>query len=181
MLPGSHTVTYRDGGLVWTDENGESTVKVKEEEIVLVAGPSQDSQPGYLVFGLAETTDDEDPARPYRLVSLRAADLPVELLDKHLLGNVPEALQGRPDHKLNVVISTRSGVGRAQHFYDDVLQPLLAVLGWGPEIPTPTPDPVGSQYNLVVTKSSHSVGSSPSACSRLLLLRRLPLRRTSSC
>src|SRR3569833_3147904 len=155
-------VVFRDGELVWSDENGFGKVKIKEEEIVLITGPSRDSTSGYRIFHLSETP--EDTTQPYKLSVLPESSLPHNVLEKHLVkGGVPEFLRDLAAHQLHVIVSTRSGTGLAERCYDDVVPPLLAAFGLSPQTPMDLTDYSSNfssddeGYDLVVTKSPQSM------------------------
>lgn len=150
-------INYEDGRITWPNENqsdSEVARSIKSEEIVLVA---ERSGGGYLIFTLS--LGEEGAAEPFQLSSFTAPSLPRDLLDRFLRKNLPEYLSPGADSSLDVIISSKSGTGQSQKFYDTVLQPLLGALGLTRQgAPSPVNSPnSGKTYQVTVTKDADSV------------------------
>lgn len=150
-------IKYEDGRITWPGEaQGDSEVmrSIKTEEIILIA---EASSGGHLILALSQ--GEEGAAEPFQLSSFAAQRLPQELLDQFLLKNIPEYFGPGTDSSLDVLISTKSGIGQSQKFYDAVLQPLLGALGLsreGASSPVNSPNS-GKAYQVIVTKDADSV------------------------
>lgn len=127
-LPGEVSVIqYDKSALTWPadlDGSGGERATIKTQDIILLAGVVGG---GYLILTLGEGEPGEE--EPFRLSSFSASHLPQDLLDEHLLSDLPGLLKGGADSSLDVIVSVRSGTGLASKFYGAVLQPLLRTLG----------------------------------------------------
>ena len=86
---------------------------------------------------------------PFAFEAVTATGLPSSFLDKHIGPSRPTCLHVPPtDGKPNfhVVVSVRSGLGEAEHFFAGVVSPALAAYGLQE-----------SQYNVVTTVSEKSI------------------------
>lgn len=150
-------VKYEGGRITWPSEAGsgsEDASSIKTEEIVLIG---ELSGGGYLIIALRQA--EEGAAEPFQLSSFTAPSLPQDLLDRFLLKKIPEYLSPSSDSSLDVIISSKSGTGQSQKFYDKVLQPLLGALGLrseGASAGANSP-PSGKVYQVTVTKDADSV------------------------
>ncbi len=114
------------------------------EIITIIKSPELESpEYNYMVCGLKE--DEENPKEPFQLLLLRAKEVPKELLDTHLLRELSDSLRSGKD--FDVLVSTKSGTGRALEFWLSVLQPLLHVVREEPVEPR----------SVVITESDRSV------------------------
>ncbi|KAK7704973.1 hypothetical protein SLS64_008321 [Diaporthe eres] len=150
-------VKYKDGRITWPSgarSGSEDAGSVKTEEIVLIA---ELSGGGYLILALSQ--GEEGAAESFQLSSFTAPNLPQDLLDQFLLDKIPEHLSPSRDSSLDVIISSKSGTGQSQKFYDTVLQPLLGALGLaGEESSAGVNSPAnGKVYQVTVTKDADSV------------------------
>lgn len=150
-------VKYEDGRITWPSESqGDSELAggIKTEEIVLVAEVSGGS---HLILALSQ--GEEGAAEPFRLSSFTTRSLRQDLLDRFLLKHIPEHLSADSGSSLDVIISSKSGTGQSQKFYDAVLQPLLGALGLRGEEASPGIKSTagGKGYHVTVTKDEHSV------------------------
>lgn len=152
-LDHAHFINYANGELVWASQDGnieEPSGRIKEEDIVFILKhPDSD---GYLVYSLEEKPEDTE--HPFKLSALLTPTLPEELQGQ-LISQVPDQLVCDAGHRVSVVVSTRSGLCKAQQFYDDVLRPLLAALGITESNRGGASD-TGS-YDTIITQSSQTV------------------------
>lgn len=130
--------SYIDGALTW-----EST-KILDEDVITVIN-TLGGTAEYTIFSLEAVSGEGDAAKkaPFKLRTTNAMILPQDYLDRFLFTSLPAFLQ---DKKVSVLISTLSGTGLAQAFFDDVLHPLLRAIGFE-----------DSKYTVAKTKSTDSV------------------------
>ncbi|KKY38017.1 putative diacylglycerol kinase catalytic domain-containing protein [Diaporthe ampelina] len=150
-------VKYEDGRITWPSEaRGDSghAGSIRTEEIVLIA---EVSGGGHVILALSQ--GEEGAAEPFRLSSFTARSLRQDLLDRLLLKHIPDYLAAGSESSLDVIISSKSGTGQSQTFYDAVLQPLLGALGlWGEGALAGVNSPAGGKvYQVTVTKDADSV------------------------
>lgn len=150
-------VRYEDGRITWPSgaQGGRAaTLSIKTEEIVLVAGCSAGP---HLILVL--TQGEGGAAQPFQLSSFLAQGLRHDLLDRFLLKRLPEYLSAGPGSPLDVIISSKSGTGQSQKFYDAVLQPILRALGLRADAASAaTVAGTGqNKYRVTVTKDAESV------------------------
>ncbi|KAH6687712.1 S-adenosyl-L-methionine-dependent methyltransferase [Plectosphaerella plurivora] len=137
------TLRRRDNGqLVYTADDGE--VPIPTGEIICILSRAS----RYILVRLKEIPDEAET--PYRLHTHVIDDADKELLDKHLVQQVPEFLQD--GHELHIVVSTKSGTGLALKFWEAVVKPLLALLAGEEEQSKGVPDD-----SLLITESAQSV------------------------
>ncbi|POS73271.1 diacylglycerol kinase catalytic domain-containing protein [Diaporthe helianthi] len=153
-------VKYEDGRITWTSEaqsGGEGIRSIQTEEIVLIGEVSAGI---YLVLVLSPAEEGAAAAEPpFQLSSFTARSLPQHLLDGFLVKEIPEYLSASTESPLDVIVSSKSGTGLSQKFYDAVLQPLLGTLGLaGDGAPAAAESPTsGKSYRVTVTKDAESV------------------------
>ncbi|TLS29633.1 hypothetical protein PpBr36_00961 [Pyricularia pennisetigena] len=161
----------KDGGADQSTGNTHDSGTLHEHEILFICRESSSKSDtlsetkskdttSYIIYSVHENA--EDPEQPYRLSSLSAPRLPQSLLDTFLLDEPPAHLAGAED--LQVIISTKSGIGLAKAFYESVLSKLLTVFGLRAHdhhLTTPneqaSSNPTGPSYQLFVTRSRHSI------------------------
>ncbi|KAK3390237.1 ATP-NAD kinase-like domain-containing protein [Podospora didyma] len=118
--------------LVLAAPNGDINESFTREEVIFIRKAPKASD-GYLIYSLAEVASPKDD-KPFKLSVLLTPQLPEGLLAEFLLDEIPAHLQAHANKELHVIVSTRSGVGQAKPFYEDVLKPLLAAaLGLSPQ------------------------------------------------
>ena len=139
----SDQASYHDGVLSW--DRGQ----LREEDIITITKTkSSESDPvvGYTIWSLVPADPSQPaPEVPFKLSTIFATSLPKAFLDEHIFQGLPAYV----DHEVNalyVVISTLSGTGLAPRFFDDILEPLLRVIGLSE-----------SDYKVVRTQSAESV------------------------
>ncbi|KAG8159409.1 hypothetical protein KVR01_011070 [Diaporthe batatas] len=151
-------IKYEDGRIVWPSEAEggiQDALSIRTEEIVLIAEAS-----GGLHLILVLSHAEQDAAEPFQLSSFTARSLRQDLLDRFLLREAPEIFSAGTGSPLDVIISSKSGTGQSQKFYDAVLRPLLGALGLrgddgSPAVPNPQTS--GRAYKVTVTKDAETV------------------------
>ncbi|OLN97538.1 hypothetical protein CCHL11_01233 [Colletotrichum chlorophyti] len=115
--------TFVDGKLTFTSQRG--TESVRPEEIVFIIPAHRTLSPSPIICALREAPDSKE--FPYQLdVFFVSGDLPPELTNGLLLAHFPDHLNPRSGaHAVHFVVSTKSGVGHAPRFWENVVQPLL--------------------------------------------------------
>ena len=155
----AYHVYHANGKLVWTLREGDAEKPVddfKEQDIVFALRHLRgEDEAGYLIYSLAEQLDNTK--HPFKLSTAFARDLPPEVLDRHLLLQVPGHLAGDSGRQLHVVVSARSGVCQAEAFYDDILRPLLIATGVAGGDRSGTSSEDGLRYEVIITKSAQSI------------------------
>ncbi|KHN98058.1 Diacylglycerol kinase, catalytic domain protein [Metarhizium album ARSEF 1941] len=154
-----------DASFSWTDSD-KAEARASTHQVLFTADSSSADGAKYIICILREDPGTP-PSRPFRLDLLQTDEIPAELRNGHVISGMPPHLQPRPDNKVDVIVSTKSGTGRAQSFWQTVLQPLLQIAS------CQTPP---EQYGLVVTQDAQSVrqyakviGDSPVARTIILL------------
>ncbi|EOO03097.1 putative diacylglycerol kinase catalytic domain-containing protein [Phaeoacremonium minimum UCRPA7] len=156
-------IRYSDGELTWSSQNGkadDALGHLKDEEIIAILDSTTEDQ-GYSIFSLRQGSGDVE--EPFQLSAFSAQKLPQDVLDKHRLKTLPDSLRVDGKSDLHVIISTRSGTGLAEPFYNSVLQPLLEVLGLKDATAltstesAETPSHQTKGYHVTVTKDSQTI------------------------
>ncbi|KAM0258091.1 hypothetical protein ACHAQJ_003996 [Trichoderma viride] len=146
-------VSVLDGVISWKSSDGDNiTNQVKSQTVVFVLDLSQTAsdKTGYIISALVE--DAENPEERFRLLLLATASIPDEL-EQYRIGGLPSYLwpvEGEQD--VDVVVSTKSGVGLSLQFWQAVLQPLwslIAVLSFG--------ETDRGVLNIIITQDEQSV------------------------
>lgn len=153
-------VRVQDGNLVWTSpaNSGDGAQQQVRLDEVLFTLPAANAHAGSIIVCLKEHDGAEKqtpPQPPFQLVALRTD----EALPDQLLGDGRGRIEKLPDHlrssnanEVHVVVSTGSGLGLAGGFWEEVLRPVLALVGeaLGEEEASRPSD-------VVVTEDAHSV------------------------
>ncbi|CAK7198803.1 hypothetical protein SEUCBS139899_001469 [Sporothrix eucalyptigena] len=174
-------VAYENGELVIAASATAPEQRIQDDEILfIVRRQEHDGHPEeYHVCWLRESAataataapsdESEQPPPPpfafYTTVLDEAAakKIPSDVLRRHILADIASVFRdddptAPSSSSLHVVVSTRSGLGQAQAFYDGVLQPLLSVFGLTAVTNADDAVPRGQKsYNLLVTSSSRSI------------------------
>ncbi|KJZ79826.1 hypothetical protein HIM_00540 [Hirsutella minnesotensis 3608] len=119
-------VQIRDGNLTWTKLEGDSVVdQVSLNELLFIVDSSKSppERRGYVICCLQE--DLENQARPFRLLLVSTESLSRELLGHHVINQIPEYLRANHGNLVDVVVSTKSGLGLSLSFWQAVVRPLL--------------------------------------------------------
>lgn len=142
-----HDVEVTDTQLTWTNTRDNAKDHAATHEILFTIDVSSADSPNYIIFCLREDTENQSP---FELVLLTTNKIPEQLRKEHFIRGLLPHLQSTPSQKVDVIVSTKSGIGRAQLFWQDVLQPLL-------EAAAPSEPNTTKPYNLVVTQDAQSV------------------------
>lgn len=150
-------VQLQDGNLTWTHVDDDSSGQTTIDQVLFTIHPARSATQAdkYIICCLREDNPDnpDNPARPTSLLLLTTHAIPGELLNAPLLSHPPPHLQKTPHNEVDVVVSTKSGVGRARPFWQDVVRPLLqVVLRPGHTATTGQPP-----WNTIITQDAQSV------------------------
>ncbi|OAA47642.1 Diacylglycerol kinase, catalytic domain protein [Metarhizium rileyi] len=140
-----HSVEVTDATLGWRNADDTKESCTAHEIISTIHVSSADKQE-YFICVLRE--DTENQSRPFQLDLLQTDTIPAELYNEHVINDIPPHLQPTPGNRVDVIISTKSGTGRAQLFWQAVLEPLLRIAS----SPSTT-----EQYSLLVTQDAQSI------------------------
>lgn len=120
-------VSVFDGIISWNDSNnGRDEAKYQNLVFVLDLSQSPGPKTGYIIAILVE--DSESPEERFRLLLLSADTIPDELR-QHRISGLPSYLRPvKGKHVVDIIVSTKSGVGLSLQFWQSVLQPLWSVI-----------------------------------------------------
>ncbi|KFY16344.1 hypothetical protein V491_05356, partial [Pseudogymnoascus sp. VKM F-3775] len=135
---------YENSTLTWTTPQGtnegvssgsaEDKRTILESDVFAII-PTSSTPPAYTVYTVPAISSPENAALPVPDVELHKTKLsgaPEAFISKHLLSESSPHLT-LPAEDIHVVISSKSGTGKAAGFFESVLQPALKVLGLGEE------------------------------------------------
>ncbi|OBT43734.1 hypothetical protein VE00_05605 [Pseudogymnoascus sp. WSF 3629] len=149
--------TYENNTLTWTKApgttsegvsiDGENKCTILESDILAIV-PTSTTPPTHTVYTIPTISTPENTALPVPDVELHQTTLlgaPESFISKHLLSSSAPHLS-LPAEDIHVVISSKSGTGKAAAFFESVLAPTLKVLGLGED-----------GYQVVHTTSSETI------------------------
>ncbi|OBT49637.1 hypothetical protein VE04_10086, partial [Pseudogymnoascus sp. 24MN13] len=144
--------SYENNALTWikapgTVSNGEDKGSILESDILAII-PTSTTPPAHTVYTIPTVSTPENTALPVPDVQLHQTTLlgaPEAFISKHLLSS-PTPHLSLPAKDIHVVISSKSGTGKAAAFFESVLAPALKVLGLGED-----------GYQVVHTTSSETI------------------------
>ncbi|KAK1252815.1 hypothetical protein MKX08_004002 [Trichoderma sp. CBMAI-0020] len=143
-------VSVLDGVISWKPTSSNTTGQTKYQNVIFVLDQSQASsfgtKTGYIISALVEDAE-KSPEERFQLLLLATHSVPDELLQRFCIGDLPSYLKpvkGKQD--VDVIVSTKSGIGLSQLFWQTVLQPL-----WN------SVDELSSGVNVLITQDEHSV------------------------
>ncbi|KFY83014.1 hypothetical protein V498_08337 [Pseudogymnoascus sp. VKM F-4517 (FW-2822)] len=144
--------TYGNNTLTWTKRQGtnegvEHKGTILESDVLAII-PTSTTSPAYTVYTLPRLSTPDNTALPVPDVSFHTTQLisaPPAFISSHLLSSSTPHLS-LPADDIYVVISSKSGTGKAGAFFEDVLKPALKVLGLGED-----------GYQVVLTTSHESI------------------------
>ncbi|KAL8725243.1 MAG: hypothetical protein Q9166_007482 [cf. Caloplaca sp. 2 TL-2023] len=142
-----------DGTLILKWEDGEDHIHDKQV-IGVIQDPrgkrKDELQPQLILRVVTSQSSPEVTKLRFAFEPLPVTNLPQNYLDRHLLTRAPGHLfvppNGDGSRNLHVVVSTHSGVGEAQQYFNDVLSEALAAIDLNRET-----------YHLHVTKSERTI------------------------
>lgn len=161
-----HNVVYQDGAITWeqpTGESGDEQVKVRIEELLFAVELPRSAKRngGYILCCLREDPDNHEV--PFELVAVIADEIPSAICKSgggdHGGDNGfrPLCIDRLPPYlrpidtadgsgvDVDVIVSTKSGVGLALRFWQMVLQPLWNLLD--EELSPPPPSSANDAHN----------------------------------
>lgn len=112
-------------GFQWQDHKTQSTVAVKDSQIVSILPDQNKDKPGYTILFVnkrIENGESDSQKESSYLSSVFAQNLPEEILSRHLYSHSPAHL----DASLHVIVSTASGTGKGKSVFEELLRPFLA-------------------------------------------------------
>jgi hypothetical protein len=136
--------SYRDGVLSWRANDKAASGSFKKESILTVVGDPHENDV-YSILSLIPTTSSDDAAPHAIFAKSQASRLPPLFLSDYFLTELPKHLRIFAED-MHVVISTRSGTGRAEAGFEALLEPTLEGLGFG-----------NGSYHVTRTQSHESV------------------------
>jgi diacylglycerol kinase family enzyme len=144
-------VSVLNGVISWKGSNN-GTDEIKYQNVVFILDLSQTAgdKTGYIISALVE--DSENPEERFRLLLLATESIPEEL-QQYRIGGLPSYLRPvKGKHDVDVVVSTKSGVGLSLQFWQVVLQPLWNLID---EVSSEVTD--REALNVLITKDAQSV------------------------
>lgn len=137
--------------LDWADDLEDQVGQLKDENIIFVLKQGESEDQGYVVFSLT----NETKVSYGKLSCLLAPRLPEDILQRHLLREIPDHLNSGGGRDVTVVVSTHSGLCRAEEFFMGVVRPLLAAVGLTPRLSGDEAKEHG--YEVIVTQSDKTI------------------------
>ncbi|KAI4128755.1 MAG: hypothetical protein LQ341_006649 [Variospora aurantia] len=142
-----------DGTLILSWDGGEDHVYDKDV-IGVINDPrgerKNEVQPQLILRVVTSQSSPETTKMRFAFEPLPVTNLPKNYLEAHVITKPPMHLYVNPNEdgsrNLHIVVSTRSGVGEAQQYYDDVLSEALAAI-----------DLNRDTYQLHITESEKSI------------------------
>ncbi|KAL8752485.1 MAG: hypothetical protein Q9184_005719 [Pyrenodesmia sp. 2 TL-2023] len=141
------------GTLVLKWDGGEGHIHDKEVIGVINdrrQGRKNEVQPQLILRVVTSQSSPEVTKQKFAFEPLPVTNLPQNYLDTHLITKAPEHLYVSPNKdgspNLHVIVSTRSGIGEAQQYYQNVLSEALSVIDLNTE-----------SYQTHVTESERSI------------------------
>ncbi|KAL6881146.1 ATP-NAD kinase-like domain-containing protein [Trichoderma novae-zelandiae] len=161
-LTDATSVSAANGIISWTTSDGRGEAKYQNLVLILDLSQSASPKPGYLLSLLLE--DAESPEDRFRLILLLAEAIPDDLRQYRISGLPLHLRPAKGAHEVDVVVSTKSGVGLSLQFWERVLRPL-----WGVIEQHSCEEASRETANVLVTQDAESVrefarniGGSPS-------------------
>jgi diacylglycerol kinase family enzyme len=148
----AENLVVTDGKLTW--DGSEKQGELFTKDIFLLVKPKQGGRRATLCL-LKEDPDSADTPYQLSLVTTNQDKLPDAISAHHApVTELPDYLQSGPDIRIDIIVSTNSGTGKALIFWKSVLQPLLRFLcdefGVSSSVLT-------TEENVLVTQSAESV------------------------
>ncbi|KAI4230362.1 MAG: hypothetical protein L6R40_008027 [Gallowayella cf. fulva] len=144
---------YVDGTLILVRDGTEDRIHDKQVVAVIqdLRGTRKNEVQPQLILRIVTTQSSPEVTKArFALELLPETNLPQNYLQRHLLTRRPKHLFVPPNQdgsrNLHVIVSARSGIGRAQQYFNDVLSEALAAIGINRE-----------NYNVHITESERSI------------------------
>jgi diacylglycerol kinase family enzyme len=163
-------LTSRQPDTVGASDLTKTAARIALADVIVILDRQSSTEARFEIFYLTEQPPGDSSNPPFTLGSALVHDLPHSLAGHPLVlpkKRVAQHLTCHAAHRLHVVVSTGSGTGQAEKFYQGVLQPLLAALELEPEsehggdatskVASDSAEVVPCSYSLLVTKSVESV------------------------
>jgi diacylglycerol kinase family enzyme len=141
-----------NGVLTWTA--GESQGELKIAEIVLIfrqTNPANGSR--YIISGLIQNADDKE--HPFVSKFLATTSIPADL-QQYVVDKIPAYLHHDGQNQVDVIVSTKSGLGNTSNFWENVLQPLWTLFA-ATGIAEGSGKATAVPPRVLVTQHAHSV------------------------
>jgi hypothetical protein len=141
-------IVYRDNELVWGkgfEGGGTSEIggRLEEKDIICVTQSSASNR-GFTILSLSQGSTSP-PATLPEIHEMHVTNLPQSFLAKYLLQRLPAYLR-LPPEDIYVVISTKSGTGNADAYFESIVKPVLTMVGLD-----------GESYQVIRTESHESI------------------------
>ncbi|PTB70691.1 hypothetical protein BBK36DRAFT_554 [Trichoderma citrinoviride] len=164
-LTNATSVSAANGILSWTTADSKDEAKYENIVFVLDLSQSPSPKPGYIISLLLE--DAENLENRFRLVHLLADAIPDDLRPYRISGLPLHLRPVKGKHDVDVVVSTKSGVGLSLQFWENVLQPLWGVIEEhsSEETSREIPNVLVTQDADSVREFSRKIGASDSSSS----------------
>jgi hypothetical protein len=111
------------------------------DSVIFVTDISSPTE-GFLVHSVSQNSD---PTSLATIQQTRNSNASPELLEQYLFRGLPAYLN-LPAEDLHIIISTNSGTGKAEAYFESILKPVLQSIGLGDD-----------SYNVMRTTSNESV------------------------
>ncbi|KAH7145720.1 ATP-NAD kinase-like domain-containing protein [Dactylonectria estremocensis] len=152
-------VVFTDDSLTWIRAGSSEKVDRNEFLFILEAQGTGVAKPESIFCCLKE--DPEDREKPFRLSLFKAAGTPAKVPEQYIIKEVPPYLRHGADNEVDVIVSTKSGVGLALSFWEDVLQRLWQLIanlgGEQGTIKTNAAQASDLHYRLTITQNAETV------------------------
>jgi diacylglycerol kinase family enzyme len=137
----------------YADDLEDQVGSLKGENIVFILKQTDSDNSGYVVFSFSDETEGSYG----KLSCLLAHSLPEQMLQRHLLTTVPDHLRCDATHPVTVVVSTHSGLCRAEEFHRSILQPLLAAVDLAPRTAGREEGGDEHSYEVIITQNDRTI------------------------
>ncbi|KPM35080.1 hypothetical protein AK830_g11499 [Neonectria ditissima] len=156
-------VVVIDGNLTWTRAG--SSEKVDRDEILFILEAPKTDVPDHEFFICCLKEAPEDEHNPHRLSLFRTTSIPADALQEHIVRELPPHLRHGAGNEVDVIVSTKSGMGSAVRVWEDVLQPLWQFIAThtgehrAPKTDSHQAETNGPHYRLIVTENAETIRS----------------------
>ncbi|KAH7165468.1 S-adenosyl-L-methionine-dependent methyltransferase [Dactylonectria macrodidyma] len=152
-------VVFTDGSLTWIRAGSSEKVDRNEFLFILEVSGTNVASPESIICCLKEYPEDRE--KPFHLSLFRTAGTPANVPEQYIIKELPPYLRHEADNEVDVIVSTKSGVGLALRFWEDVLLHLWQLIaGLGDEERTINTDDRRASdlhYRLTITQSAETI------------------------